>query len=226
MAKSYFAILGISPDATGEEVKSAFRKLAKEFHPDHYAGGNERFRQIQEAYAVLADRRKRREYEQSIRQTRPMSVHRTVAGSHLEPLIPRTDMFPPRFRRPFTRTPENLLARPQPGFSLYSRAEPVHFENPVIEIALTPQQARRGGTARILLPTRSVCPACDGSGARGWYACPRCNGRGAVTAEIPLAAPFPAGLDEDHAVFIPLDQYGMAGSRLTVLFRVRPDRAL
>ncbi|MGW8324687.1 MAG: J domain-containing protein, partial [Desulfobacterales bacterium] len=55
MAKSYFIILGVSPGATADEIKSAYRRLAKEFHPDHYAGGNETFREIQEAYSVLGN---------------------------------------------------------------------------------------------------------------------------------------------------------------------------
>ncbi|MBW2467985.1 MAG: DnaJ domain-containing protein, partial [Deltaproteobacteria bacterium] len=68
MAKSYFAILGISPTATMDEIRSAFRRLAKEFHPDHYEGSSDRFRDIQEAYSVLGNKRRKREYEQSIRK--------------------------------------------------------------------------------------------------------------------------------------------------------------
>jgi len=68
MAKSYFAILGISSGATADEVRSAYRRLAKEYHPDYYAGGSERFQDIQEAYAVLGNNRRRHDYEQSIRK--------------------------------------------------------------------------------------------------------------------------------------------------------------
>ena len=46
MAKSYFAILGISSGATADEIRSAYRRLAKEFHPDHYTGDSEIFRDI------------------------------------------------------------------------------------------------------------------------------------------------------------------------------------
>jgi molecular chaperone DnaJ len=63
MAKSYFAILGILADATADEVRSAYRRLAKEFHPDHYAGGSERFQDIQEAYSMLGNSRRRSEAE-------------------------------------------------------------------------------------------------------------------------------------------------------------------
>src|SRR5210317_631759 len=66
MAKSYFAILGISSGATADEIRSAYRRLAKEFHPDRYEGDSERFRDIQEAYSVLGNSRRRREYERKI----------------------------------------------------------------------------------------------------------------------------------------------------------------
>jgi len=65
------AILGISSGATADEIRSAYRRLAKEFHPDHYTGGSERFRDIQEAYSVLGNSRRRRAYEQKIRSLAP-----------------------------------------------------------------------------------------------------------------------------------------------------------
>ena len=88
MAKSYFAILGISPNATLDEIRSAYRRLVKEFHPDHYTGGSERFRDIQEAYSVLGDYRSRREYEQSIRKVSPKRPLRPSHYTEPEPLIP------------------------------------------------------------------------------------------------------------------------------------------
>lgn len=228
MAKSYFAILGISPGATGEEVKSAFRKLAKEFHPDRCPGSNERFRQIQEAYAVLADRRKRREYEEGIRKTRPARARRPGPSPAPEPLIPEKDATarknpsPSRSFRSFTYTFDIFLDRLERSFLSPFQPAPTRRERSTIEITLTPEQARRGGTARVLVPARAVCPACGGYGKNAWHACARCAGRGAVSIEIPLAVPLPPGLARDYAVLIPLDRYGIPDSRLTVVFRPLP----
>jgi molecular chaperone DnaJ len=88
MAKSYFAILGISSGATADEIRSAYRRLAKEFHPDRYEGGSERFRDIQEAYAVLGNSRRRREYKQNIRKVSPKTPLRRTGYPEPEPLIP------------------------------------------------------------------------------------------------------------------------------------------
>ena len=64
--KSYYKILGVAPDATDKEIKAAYRKLAKEFHPDTHGGDKKkekRFKEIQEAYATLSDEAKRRQYD-------------------------------------------------------------------------------------------------------------------------------------------------------------------
>ncbi|HWH16642.1 MAG TPA: DnaJ domain-containing protein, partial [Candidatus Paceibacterota bacterium] len=62
MAKNYYDILGVDKKASKEEVKKAFRKLAQKHHPDK--GGDEaKFKEITEAYSVLSDEKKRREYD-------------------------------------------------------------------------------------------------------------------------------------------------------------------
>ncbi|MBS3755297.1 MAG: J domain-containing protein [Desulfobacterales bacterium] len=93
MAKSYYAILGISPDASKQEVKDAYRQLAKHYHPDHEGGDSGKFRDIQEAYSVLADAGKRREYEPQ-RSQKAGRVHvRVKPGRYAEPepLIPERE---------------------------------------------------------------------------------------------------------------------------------------
>src|SRR3989344_849740 len=62
MAKDYYNVLGVDKKATGEDIKKAFRKLAQKHHPDK--GGNEaKFKEITEAYAILSDEKRRREYD-------------------------------------------------------------------------------------------------------------------------------------------------------------------
>lgn len=63
--KDYYELLGVSNDASASEIKSAFRKLAKKYHPDNKETGDEaKFKEIGEAYAVLSDENKRRQYDQ------------------------------------------------------------------------------------------------------------------------------------------------------------------
>ncbi|MCJ8499931.1 J domain-containing protein [Desulfatitalea alkaliphila] len=98
MGKSYFTILGVAADASAEEIRSAYRRLAKAYHPDHFSGGSEPFREIQEAYAVLGDSAKRQAYRHRLaaqqRNLRPepprQAAYRTYAQrpGTPEPLIP------------------------------------------------------------------------------------------------------------------------------------------
>jgi molecular chaperone DnaJ len=69
MAKSYHATLGISSMATADEVRAAYRRLVKAYHPDHYHGGSENFRQVQEAYRILGNPERRRQYERQLHKT-------------------------------------------------------------------------------------------------------------------------------------------------------------
>ncbi|MBX4206486.1 J domain-containing protein [Candidatus Parcubacteria bacterium] len=61
--KDYYKILGVNKDASEEEVKKAFRKLAHAYHPDKSGGDEAKFKEISEAYAVLSDKKKREQYD-------------------------------------------------------------------------------------------------------------------------------------------------------------------
>ena len=64
--RDYYEVLGVSKNASQDEIKSAFRKLAKKYHPDISKEENaeEKFKEVQEAYSVLSDENKRRQYDQ------------------------------------------------------------------------------------------------------------------------------------------------------------------
>ena len=66
MAEDYYQLLGVKKGASGDEIKKAYRKLAMKYHPDHTKGdkaAEEKFKKISEAYAVLSDKEKRKEYD-------------------------------------------------------------------------------------------------------------------------------------------------------------------
>ena len=225
MAKSYFAILGISPYASADDIRSAYRRLAKEFHPDHYDGGSHRFQEVQEAYSVLGNRQKRREYERSIRKTFPKTPKRQTTRPAPEPLIPNErsvdigEISPVRSFQSFTPSMDEIFDWLWNNFSNLSQPKSGRIQNLTLEVTLTPEQARRGGNARIMVPTKAVCPSCGGYGGVGPYECFRCAGEGAISGEMPVSVSFPSGLTNDHAVMIPLDRFGIRNGHITVLFR-------
>ena len=126
MAKSYFAILGVPSGASPDEIKSAYRRLVKEYHPDRFPGGTEAFLQIQEAYSVLGDVSRRRQYEQSLHEP-PAPVRgtrRSYRGLPARPSAPRgggETKVPPRGRQ------ESAL----PGALVTGGNRPPFFHPPV-----------------------------------------------------------------------------------------------
>jgi len=225
MAKNYFTILGISPTATADEIRSAYRRLVKEFHPDYYAGDSETFRDIQEAYYVLGNIRRRREYERKISK---VSLRRPLGRTRYpepEPLIPEErpidmgEISPVRSFQSFTPSFDEIFDWLWKNFSDLDQPKSDRFQNLTLEVTLTPEQARRGGSARIMVPARAVCPTCRGYGGVGPYECSRCAGEGAISGEMPVSVAFPPGLAKDHAVMIPLDRFGIRNTHITVLFR-------
>jgi molecular chaperone DnaJ len=217
MAKSYFAILGISPDATGDEIRSAYRRLAKEFHPDHYSGGSDRFQDIQEAYSVLGNRQRRRESVKT-----PL---RPTTYPEPEPLLPEDspvdlgEISPVRSFQSFTPSFDEIFDWLWSNFSDLAQPKSARVQNLTLEVTLTPEQARRGGNAKIMVPAQAVCPTCRGYGGVGPYECTRCAGEGVISGEMPVSVSFPPGLTQDHAVMIPLDRFGIHNVHITVLFR-------
>ena len=225
MAKSYYAILGVSSGATADEIRSAYRRLVKEFHPDHYAGGSEVFRDIQEAYSVLADVERRRQYERSIKKAR---VRAPVGGARYpepEPLIPEEEpidigeISPVRSFQTFAPSFDEIFDWLWHNFSSLDQPKSARIQHLTLEVPLTAEQALCGGNARIMVPARAVCPTCHGCGGVGLYECSRCAGEGAIAGEVPISIAFPPGLTKDHAVMIPLDRFGIRNLQLTVIFR-------
>jgi len=225
MAKSYFAILGIPSGATTDEIRSAYRRLAKEFHPDRYEGDSERFRDIQEAYSVLGNSRRRREYERKISKVSLRRSLRRTRYPEPEPLIPEErpidmgEISPVRSFQSFTPSFDEIFDWLWKNFSDLDQPKSDRFQNLTLEITLTHEQARRGGSARIMVPAQAVCPTCRGQGGVGFYECARCAGEGAISGEMPVSVSFPPGLTKDHAVIVPLDRFGIRNTHITVLFR-------
>jgi molecular chaperone DnaJ len=226
MAKSYFAILGVTSGASAEEIHSAYRRLAKEYHPDHYSGGSGPFRQIQEAYSVLGNAHRRHEYEKVLSRPPMRRGARQRPVSEPEPLVPERgpadlgSISPVRSFRNFSPSYDEIFDWLWDNFSSMDWPKSGHVRDLTLEIPLTREQAMQGGTARVMVPARAVCPTCRGYGGVGSYECHRCAGEGIIEGEVPVSLSFPPGLSRDHAVMIPLDRFGIRNLRLTVLFRL------
>ncbi|MDP2855870.1 MAG: DnaJ domain-containing protein, partial [bacterium] len=62
--KDYYKILGVNKNASEEEIKKAYRKMAHQYHPDKAGGSGDKFKEVNEAYQVLSNKEKRQQYDQ------------------------------------------------------------------------------------------------------------------------------------------------------------------
>lgn len=229
MARSYFAILGVTSTASPDEIRSAYRRLAKEYHPDHFEGDSGVFRQIQEAYATLGNTQRRAEYEQALGRSsiRTNRMEGSAPYPAPEPLIPERrhsgaslgKISPVHSFQTFTPSLDEVFDWLWQNFSSLDRPKSGRVQQLTLEVPLTGEQARTGGNAKVMVPVRATCPVCRGYGGVGLYECVRCAGEGAISGEMPVSIAFPPGLLREHAVVIPLERFGIRNLRLTVLFR-------
>jgi len=163
--KDYYQILGVSRTATEEEIKRAYRHLARRYHPDMNPGdkeAEERFKEINEAYEVLSDPEKRAIYDRF--------GHAGLEGRFPDFTDFGLDDFFEEFLRGF-------------GFRTTRRREPRRGSDLRYDLLISFEEAAFGCEKEVEITRYEACPHCGGSGAEpGTYPvrCPQCDGTGEV----------------------------------------------
>jgi molecular chaperone DnaJ len=170
----YYAVLGVSPEATAKDITRAYRKLARELHPDKNPGdtaAEERFKQVAAAYDVLGDEAKRAEYDE-VRRLGPMAGRGGPGGFsfNVGDMSGFGDLFGQMFS-PGGRTRTASGVGPRRGADQAAR------------LTLDFADAVKGVTTSINVTSEGRCTACSGTGAKPGTsprACSACGGRGMV----------------------------------------------
>ena len=186
LEKDFYATLGVSKDATADQIKKKYRSLARELHPDKNpgdAGAEERFKLVSEAYDVLSDDAKRKEYDEARTLFAtggaggPGGFPR--GGSAYTQNINLEDLFGGDAGG-FSDLLGNIFTRNSRGGGRAGRA-PKRGADLDSEITLSFQDALEGVTVPLRLASEAACDACRGTGARTGTVprvCPTCEGTG------------------------------------------------
>ncbi|GCE26209.1 chaperone protein DnaJ [Dictyobacter alpinus] len=239
--KDYYKILGVARGASSDDIKKAFRKLARKYHPDVNPGdkkAEEKFKEINEAYEVLSDAEKRKRYD-------------TLGPNWQEQFGPN-----PAGRRTYSygggaRSPFDFDAGGASGFSdffeaLFGRSNGSagartagmgggmrddlrrragdSIEQPV-EVSM--QEAYMGGSRTFNIQSTEICATCRGTGEVNNKTCPTCSGQGQIPKSKRLQVKIPAGVDNGSKIRVAGEgQPGIGGGPrgdLYLVISVKPD---
>ena len=233
--RDYYEVLGVSKTASDDEIKKAFRTLAKKYHPDMHPGDKEceeKFKEAQEAYAVLSDAEKRKQYDQfghaAFDGTGGGAGGFDFSGMDMGDIFGDIfgDFFGGGSRR---RTNDG----PMKGSNLRTSVR-ITFEEAIfgcekeIEMVLkdechtchgtgakpgtTPETCPKcGGQGKVVFTQQSffgtvqnvqTCPDCGGSGKIIKDKCPDCRGTGYIASKKKIQVSIPAGIDNGQSVRI------------------------
>ncbi|MGH3388886.1 MAG: molecular chaperone DnaJ [Actinomadura sp.] len=167
MANDYYAILGVRRDASADEIKKAYRRLARELHPDVNPDPEtqERFKEITQAYEVLSDPKKREMFDLG---ADPFAAAGAAGGAGFGAGFPFTDIMDAFFGTATSRGPRSRARRGR---------------NATLRVDLDLSETAFGTTRELTVDTAIVCSSCTGSGtAAGTHpeTCDMCQGRGEV----------------------------------------------
>jgi len=206
--KNYYDVLGIPKNAPEKDIKSAYRKLARKWHPDanpdNVAAAEEKFKEVQEAYEVLGDPEKRRKYDmlgsnwqQAARQAEQQRRYRTAQdetvfdfGNFGQPgAAPGGG--PTGFSDFFDMFFSGVGRRQGPG--------PTGQDlETTIELGL--RDVYGGGKKSVSLQLEDVCPRCRGTGTVSGNLCPTCHGTGRLVQSKKFDVTIPKGIREDQRI--------------------------
>jgi molecular chaperone DnaJ len=184
--RDLYEVLGVSKGASQDEIKKAYRKLARQYHPDRNPGdkeAEERFKEVQGAYDVLSDQKKRKEYDQL--GSRIFSGAGGPRGGNFQwsgnigDLGDLSDLFGDIFGGARSSSPRGRAQRGEKGRDVE------------VQVNLSFEDSLKGLTTKIPVELETSCSACKGTGAEPGTSpkiCPECRGRGVVSESQGLFA--------------------------------------
>jgi molecular chaperone DnaJ len=236
----FYSVLGVGRDASAREIKDAYRRLARRYHPDVNPGdktSEAKFKQVNEAYHVLSNPKARKDYDEfgeNWKHAEQLRQAGARVGSGGAPERPGGfEWFETTGGQPFESF-DDLLGRF--GFTTRRRAgassgfgspfgvhdsqgAPAGSRTREVPVEVSLEEAYRGATRLIAYERDEPCGACGATGRRGRGTCSSCGGAGVTPSQMRLEVKIPAGIEDGGRVRIrPTPE-----SEVILVVSVRPD---
>jgi DnaJ-class molecular chaperone len=211
--KDLYRILGVNQKADSAKIKKAYRRAAKKYHPDVSPKGEEKFKEVQEAYETLSDPEKKALYDREILRkpvpspssynySNPLTTHPSSSFDEIDQ---------------FFSTFEDFWTDRQPEF--FDGWED-HADLLPLEIILTPSEAREGCEIPLEVPFWTDCKRCLGTGFKEGLICGLCRGRGKERIQEKIRITIPSGVKNGMQIRIPLKERHLKRLDLIATLRV------
>ena len=233
--KNYYEILGVDSDASVDELKSAYRKLARVYHPD-IAGENgvEKFKEITEAYETLSDETKRKRYDilrgifnynkSSADKTTQKEAQKAYKQSQKQEDIIKESMKNDKNTASSAKTSSaqdfsNILNDFIDGFKSQQKTKktshkPINGDNIVTDVVITMVEAINGVSKTVNILSSSECTNCHGRPFANGMKCPVCDGSGVISQHKKITVKIPANVKPNSKIRIPSEgNSGMYGGK-------------
>ncbi|KAL3159603.1 hypothetical protein ABBQ38_010015 [Trebouxia sp. C0009 RCD-2024] len=218
---SFYSVLGVTQDATLAEIKSAFRRLAKQWHPDHNASAaaKSKYQAVKDAFDVLSNQTKRHRYNlygldglnsqyqaPSSAPGSPGPQQHGMQGQNVEAMLALTFMEAALGAERIFQALVRLQCPSCTGSGLSADLQPVDC----VACHGTGQSMRCQDTSFGRTRSYGVCPACGGKGVSARFWCKKCGGEGRAETPCQFRVKIPAGVD--HGSVLRLNGQGDVGT--------------
>lgn len=232
--KNYYEILGVNSDATAEELKSAYRRLARTYHPD-IAGesGVEKFKEVTEAYETLSDETKRKRYDilrgifNYNKSTKDKTTQREAQKAYRqsknqEDIIREANKTNQKTSKESSQAQDfsNILNDFIDGFKSQQKNKkttthrPVNGDDIVTDVVITMPEAISGVSKTVNILSSYECTNCHGRPFANGMNCPVCDGTGVVSQHKKITVKIPANVKPNSKIRIPSEgNSGMYGGK-------------
>jgi DnaJ-class molecular chaperone len=210
MLKDYYVILGVPRDADRKEIHKAYRMLVRRCHPDACTKGDlEQFIEVQEAYDVLCDDMKRRQYDRILAQAQCLPLRHTFSST--------LNLDQTKFKEPGSEV-HNLV---DDFFHHLFGAPPGSPDQDGMQLILNPEEAVQGGTFHIDMRIPETCPECKARSMVQIF-CERCQGLGSILVLKKIKVMVPPGVTRGSELIVSIDDNDME-QKVRVVVCIQPS---
>ncbi len=224
MARNFYVVLGVSRDADLEQIRSAYRRLVKLYHPDAQPQPADKFIELRQAYEALNDPDNRQAHDENLPKeqgvTTPDSSEPMIVSHRRKPLRAKQRRVHPLKEQRQGKFSEldDFFAGWVPGLFREGRQVSRH-KDLFVELVLSPAEAQAGGMIPLQVPVELSCPDCK-HGLQSGLVCNSCKGRGRVVEHHGIEISVPPGVEDGTRASLPLSEVGLPKVNLIALVTI------